>query len=164
MGTEWLRDRVAGFRDLSKAELQAISDFSLLWSLFEARLLDRAGSAKAICDAVKHWKGMGALDDDPYGPQFKYFQNRYYAEGAFTHHFYGLLLRPNDREQLLRNAFDGSDDTPFARAAAVFIVIYRFRNNLFHGAKWDYYLAEQLGNFTHANRALMTALDRHAQL
>ena len=164
MSKEWLYERVAGFRALSGAEIEAISDFSLLWSLFEAQILAGRGSAKAICDAVERWWRFGALNDNPYEAQFRYFQNRYYMDGAFTHHFDWLLLRPNDQGPLIRAAFEGTDDTPFARAAAVFIVIYRYRNNLFHGAKWDYNLAGQLENFTCANAALMIALDRHAQL
>ena len=43
-------------------------------------------------------------------------------------------------------------------------IIYRYRNNLFHGVKWGYELADQLHNFTHANNALMKALDRYGEL
>ena len=44
-------------------------------------------------------------------------------------------------------------------AGAVLIIVYRFRNNLFHGVKWSYELQGQLENFTHANAALMQAIE-----
>ena len=44
------------------------------------------------------------------------------------------------------------------------IIVWRFRNNLFHGEKWAYQLQGQLSNFTHANAVLMRLLERHGQL
>ena len=44
--------------------------------------------------------------------------------------------------------------------AVILIVIYRFRNNLFHGVKWEYELRGQLDNFNHANQVLMAAYDQ----
>ncbi len=44
------------------------------------------------------------------------------------------------------------------------IIVFRYRNNLFHGVKWEYELAGQLSNFTTANSVLMKVLDRHGDL
>lgn len=46
-------------------------------------------------------------------------------------------------------------------AAAALIIVYRFRNNLFHGTKWGYGIRGQFDNFRHANDVLMAALDVH---
>jgi hypothetical protein len=73
-------------------------------------------------------------------------------------------LRPNDQIPLVRSIIDGSSNDPSLRVATVFIVIFRYRNNLFHGVKWSYELADQLENFTNANKALMTALEHHGEL
>ena len=48
--------------------------------------------------------------------------------------------------------------------AAILIIVFRYRNNLFHGAKWRYNLKDQLGNFTVANNVLTKVLDRHGGL
>ena len=56
---------------------------------------------------------------------------------------------------------DGSDNDPRNCVAVVLIIIFRYRNNLFHGVKWQYMLAGQLHNFTAANRVLMKVLERH---
>jgi len=164
VGVRWLQSRVPRFRDLSQVELEAVSDFTLLWSLFEARVLDQRASASSISEAVDRWGLEGALADDPYDDVFAYFQQRYFVNGHFTAHFAALRLRANDREPQVRAALDGTDVSSIARASAVFVIVYRFRNNLFHGGKWDYGLADQLDNFLSANEALKLALDRHGGL
>jgi len=45
--------------------------------------------------------------------------------------------------------------------ASLLIVVYGFRNNLFHGAKWGYELEGQLQNFTMANDMWWSNFCRH---
>jgi len=40
----------------------------------------------------------------------------------------------------------------------VFVVIYLFRNKLFHGVKWAYAIKDQLEYFGHSNAGLKRAL------
>jgi hypothetical protein len=44
------------------------------------------------------------------------------------------------------------------------MIVLRLRNNLFHGAKWAYGIADQRENFQHANAALMRLLEKHGEL
>jgi hypothetical protein len=164
MAVDWLRAKVPGFSNLSEDERSAIVDFSLLWSLFEARILDAAGSASRICAAVDSWQNAGTLQADAYDQELAYFRQRYFANNDFTYHFHNLHLRPNDREALVRAVIDGSNNDPQDRVAAILIIILRYRNNLFHGVKWQYKLAGQLNNFEKANSALMRALEQHGKL
>ena len=48
-------------------------------------------------------------------------------------------------------------------AAALLIIVYRFRNNLLHGVKWAYEIRGQFENFRHANAVLMQAIELHEQ-
>lgn len=164
MSVEWLRERVRDFRRVSDDELQAISDFSLLWSLFEARILPEGGGSRAICEAVKSWSQASTLDAELCVAELEYFRHRYFTNGEFTHHFDGLRLRRQDRMELVRSVLDGRNVEPEARVSTVLIVIYRYRNNLFHGAKWEYGIAGQLENFTRAKAVLIKILDRHGRL
>ena len=50
------------------------------------------------------------------------------------------------------------------RLLTVMMIVWRFRNNLFHGEKWAYQLQGQHANFTHANAVLMRLLERHGHL
>jgi hypothetical protein len=161
---KWLQAKAPGFNHLAKDEQAAITDFALLWSLFESRVLDTEGNVKAICGAVEAWQETGRLDADAFNAELGYFRQRYYADGAFTYHFDHQHLRNPDREALVRAVIDGSDNDPCSRMAAVLIIVFRYRNNLFHGVKWQYKLQGQLGNFTTANNVLMKVLERHGAL
>lgn len=160
----WLKSMAPGLHQLSNEELSAISDFSLLSSLFEGRILGAAGSASAICNAVDAWQQAGSLDASSLDVELTYFRERYFAEGDFTYHFDHLHLRQNDQVALVRAVINGTDNDPRDRVAAALIVIFRYRNNLFHGVKWQYKLAGQLDNFTAANNVLMKVLERHGAL
>jgi hypothetical protein len=160
----WLKDKVPGFQQLSDSEQKAISDFSLLWSLFEAQILNTNGSAASICTAVEGWRDAGTLDAAAFDDALDYFRDRYFAAGQFTYHFDNLHLRAPDREPLVRAVIAGADNDPASRLMAVLIVVLRYRNNLFHGVKWQYLLQDQLDNFTAANAVLMALLERHGAL
>ena len=160
----WLKARAPGFNNLSKKEQDAITDFSLLWGFFESRILDTNGSARAICDAIETWHATGILDPGLFDAELAYFKQRYCPNGGFSDHFERLRLQRPDKAPMVRDVLDGTETAPRETVAAVLTIIYRYRNNLFHGVKWGYELADQLHNFTHANNALMKALDRYGEL
>lgn len=161
---EWLRAKAPGFDHLTEEEQNAIADFSLLWSLFESQVLASDGNARTICAAVEKWRDSGALNPAIFDAELAYFRARYYADADFTYHFFNLNLRNSDREPMVRAVLDGSDADPAHRLATALIIVFRYRNNLFHGLKWEYELAGQLSNFENANAVLMKALDHHGQL
>lgn len=158
--TQWLERYVPGFRELSAEERNAISDFALLWSLFEARALNSGASAKSIVALVRKWSSDGGLGADAFHDTLHYFRGRYFPHGKPSEHFQGLHLRPNDNPQLVLSVLSGNSIEADDCIAVVLIIIYRFRNNLFHGIKWAYGIRDQLDNFNWANAALMLALER----
>lgn len=160
----WLIDKVPGFQQLSSEEKAAIADFVLLWSLLEARILNTNGSAATICAAVEGWRDAGTLDPAPFDDAFAYFRDRYFKAGQFTYHFDHLHLRAADREPLVRAVIAGADNDPANRLIAILIIVFRYRNNLFHGLKWQHQLQGQFDNFTTANKVLMRVLDQHGGL
>src|SRR4051812_13542938 len=80
----WLKANAPGFDNLSQAEQDAIIDFSLLWGLFEGRILNTNATARAICAAVDTWHATGALQPETYAPELAYFRDRYYPNGQFS--------------------------------------------------------------------------------
>lgn len=161
---KWLQAKAPGFNQLAKDEQAAITDFALLWSLYESRILNTQGNVRTICDTIEAWHRAGTLDADAFDAELAYFRQRYYANGAFTNHFDDLHFRAPDREALVRAVIDGSDNDARNRVAAILIIVFRYRNNLFHGVKWQYNLEGQLGNFTTANDVLIRVLERHGAL
>lgn len=161
---EWLLHHAPGFADLSGDERDAIMHFSLLWSRLEAAALKTNGSARAIVDLTNHWASQGELTKDSFAAALGYFRNRYVENGALTYHFGHLNFRNGDRQELVERALKGESDDPADLAAAVLIIVYRYRNNYLHGMKWAYEMKGQLDNFTHANAAMMRALELHSRL
>lgn len=164
MSAHWLEARAPGFRDLPDSDRRAIFDFSFLWTLFEAQIMDNFARADRIRDRIDAWAAEGTLEAELYDAELAYFRHRYFADGELTHHFPHLRLRAADHSDLVEAVMTGSNDDPRDRMVALLMIVWRLRNNLFHGAKWAYQLRDQRANFTHANAILMRLLDQHGQL
>lgn len=164
MSMQWLLARAPGFQALPEQDRSALFNFTFLWSLFEARVMNNFARADLIRAMADKWRDTGMLDADQYNAELAYFRARYFANGAFTHHFAHLHLRPADQPDVVQSVLDGSNNDPRDRLLTVLMIVWRFRNNLFHGEKWAYHLQGQLSNFTHANAVLMRLLERHGQL
>ncbi len=160
----WLCAHAPGFTELPEEDRQAIFHFSLLWSLFEARALHTRGSASAILAVAHEWASRSQLTLAPFENSLAYFRARYVANGEPTQSFHGLALRNNDNQALVLSVLKGENTNTADSVAALLIVVFRLRNNLFHGVKWAYGIQGQRENFTHANAALMSALETQGYL
>lgn len=161
---QWLKDKAPGFAQLPEDDLSQIRDFTLLWSLFEARILECQGSTRKIRDTVGAWQEAETLDAAAFSTELAYFRQRYFRDGCFTQFFNGLKLRRNDNHDLVESVISGNSNTPQDCVTVILIIVLRFRNNLFHGIKWQYKLADQHDNFAHANSILKNILERHGAL
>jgi hypothetical protein len=157
----WLEKTVPGFALLSGQEREAIMDFSLLWSLYEGTILNAVGNANAIIRAVTSLKNSGRLSLESSRPAINHFLERYYDGTDFTHAFHELHLRGNDHSALVEKVVrhHASDDAEIL--SAVLIIVFRLRNNFFHGVKWSYGISGQLENFRNANELLMSVIEMH---
>lgn len=154
----YLKKNAPGFDTLSNKEQEAIAHFTLLWGFFEARALNSNGSARAIKALTREWSSQGRLIINPFTDSIRYFQQRYFSDGVKTKHFDSLKLRPNDCRHLVESFLKAETINSSDSVAALLIIVYRLRNNLFHGIKWAYGIQGQLDNFTHANTTLVNAL------
>lgn len=155
---EWLKAHAYGYDSLSSAEHDALSQFLFLWSLFEAEVLNTRGSPDKIICVAKHWEAKDKLNIETFQSCLSYFQKRYVANGDVTPYFQNLALRDADKP-LVRAVMSGEEMTPADIVAALLLIVYRLRNNFFHGAKWADGIHDQLDNFCHANTLLMTVMD-----
>ena len=161
---KWLEAHAPGFERLPDPDRRVIFDFAFLWSLFEAQIMENLARADRIRERVDVWAADGTLEATLYDAELTYFRNRYFADGALTYHFAYLNLRRPDHPELVRAVIDGTNETPRDRMLALLMIVWRLRNNLFHGAKWAYELRDQRENFTNANSVLMRILERHGRL
>jgi len=155
----WLGQYVSGYDALSHEEKDAIMHFSLLWSLFEAKALGNRASAKSIQDRVVQWSDSGCLINDDFEVYKKYFTNRYVSNGITNSKFGMLHLRQNDKPDLVEAVLKGERNNLQDIVTALLIIVFRYRNNFFHGMKWAYDFRGQLNNFTMANELLMKVME-----
>jgi hypothetical protein len=164
VGEAWLEAHAPSFRDLPDQDRRAIFDFSLLWSLFEAQIMGYSAGPASIRKRVEAWASDGTLDAGVYDAELAYFRNRYFADGVLTYHFPHLQLRHADHPDLVQAVIEGANDNPRDKVLCLLMIVWRLRNNLFHGAKWAYQLRDQRENFMQANSVLMRMLERHGHL
>lgn len=157
----WLGHKAPGFGELSSGEKNVIMQFALLWSFFEAKVLSTNGSARVIADVVRSWAERGLLTAGAFEGPLAYFRNRYCDAGEFTYYFEHLYFRSRDNRDLVEKVIRGLSENPVEITTALLIIVYRLRNNLFHGLKWAYDIQGQKLNFMHANAVLMQAIDMH---
>ncbi|MDZ4273746.1 MAG: hypothetical protein U0975_13880 [Erythrobacter sp.] len=163
---KWLKLHAGGYAGLSAKERQAIHDFSLLWSLFEARVLSNNANIPRIRERVAQAASIGAgIDAVPFQESLAYFTARYYTNGDFNHRFEQLRFQngPNGGRAEAEAVLTGTQITAPGILTGLLAIIYRLRNNLFHGEKWAYYFEEQLDNFTHACIVLMRTIEMFEQ-
>ncbi len=156
---DWLCKHAFGFEELPEPDRQAIMHFCLIWSFFEAKKLDTRASSGAIEALVQRWAASGQLNLEPFAQPLAYFRDRYFQNAEQTNYFKGLALRDSDRLPLVTAVLSGENNDSASCVAALLIVVYRLRNNLFHGAKWAYGIKGQFDNFTQASLTLMAALE-----
>lgn len=161
----WLKSQNSEFAaQLQKLDIDAISDFTLVWSYFENKVLGTKASCEKISDVTKSWQSNKHLEISKFETNLNYFKNRYFEDGEFTNLFNKLKLneKAKNHEQSVQAVLDGREVKPEKCVAALLIVIYRLRCNLFHGTKWGDGIKDQAENFIHATQALMAACETHS--
>jgi len=157
----FLTQRVYGYAHLSDSERSAISDFTFLWSAMEGSVLNAAATPGALVKKCGEMALRGRLDLEHYADSLAYFRDRYFQGGEFTHNFQQLLFRQHDRRDLVEAVLSGRENAPQEVVAALLLIVYRLRNNLFHGIKWAYGIKDQEQNFTHGSKVLMGVLSAY---
>ncbi len=149
----WLESRAHGYNSLSENARRSIKDFALLWSLFEANFCDTRWDRNIVqknCDTLanENFAASNELDNI-----FSYFQKRYIAGGKTNKAFAALKLAKKD-SSLVESLLLKTSPTVSEKIIAVLTIIYRFRNNYFHGTKWAYSFDGQEENFRLSNEFL----------
>jgi hypothetical protein len=152
---DWLAKHAYGYSELGSSERKAIAHFALLWSFFESRMMNNHATVSSILAKVEDWRSRDVLEAETFAAPRKYFEQRFYKDGAFTQLFDGLNFRRNDRRLLVEDVMSGHSRGIDDIVAALLLIVLRLRNNLIHGEKWAYGIREQETNFMNANQVLM---------
>lgn len=150
---QWLNNKYG--TNFSEDDLKNIKDFSLIWNVFEDNVCGNSFSIQKLEQDLANRN----IDVNLFAHHLTYFKNRYTDNGTLTNRFQFLYFRPNDRQQLVESVLLGTDTDPNNIILAIAIIVYRLRNNLFHGLKEMQYIDQQNRNFEIANSFLTTLID-----
>lgn len=141
---------------LNEENLDSVKNFTLIWNVFEAKVFE----SNFTVDNAERVLNTREFTLDELDEFLAYFSNRYVANNETNERFERLNFRPNDRKNFVRDVLIGNNGEPGNIALAIMIIIYRFRNNLFHGLKEMRNIQEQQGNFEQANNFLKMIVER----
>lgn len=161
---QWIYQRAPGFADLAANEREAIIEFTLVWSFFEAEMLNNSATTRSITELTQNLIDEHPIDIRLFQRQLDYFKDRYLIDGQQTVHFDNLRLPENDLKDMVISVLKEENTELRDILATALIIIFRFRNNLFHGHKWDYDIRKQLDNFKNACDFLMTVMDYYGEV
>lgn len=136
--------------DVSAPEYEEVRNFMYLWNLFENKFFNKSYDY-TLPDDFKHL----IVDQRVIEDTLNYFKSRYKNDTKFKK----LHLRGNDKPEQVRDVLNeiriGTED----KLQVINTVIYRYRCNLFHGAKEIQSLWKQKDNFIHANKYMLACLE-----
>jgi len=153
----WIRGSYPGADRLNPDTLGVISNFTLIWNLFENTLCENRANIIALEDIAEKISQRGVPDAVSDGVRF--WSDRYWTGAVFNHLFTDLNFRRTDRQDLVEKVLSGVQHDPHSQFLAVMIIIYRLRNNLFHGLKSIPTLNDQVANLDMACRVMAAIVE-----
>lgn len=154
-----LENFAPGYGELTEKERGALHQFMVLWTIFEAQVLNNSASVKAISNKVEQWEALLKEFSDELNTCFDYFKVRYTEQGSLNHRFPHLHLRQGDMPEFVSEVLLAEEVSLKDKMLAVMIIIYRYRNNFFHGMKWAYQMRDQQKNFDVSSNILMRCIE-----
>jgi hypothetical protein len=143
--SDWIQKNIRYSAQLEPDTLEAVSDFTLMWSIFEAS----EAYNENVVDQIRVLSKRVARDmpSDAIDSQLSYWSKRYIHEsGEPTEHFHYLYFREASQTEktldVLRNKKTSFED----KIEVCLLIVYRYRNNLFHGIKDITLLNSQVEN------------------
>ncbi|RYE38582.1 MAG: hypothetical protein EOP24_46620 [Hyphomicrobiales bacterium] len=157
----WLAKHTRGGTHLSREAQEAVSGFTTMWNFFESTVCDNRASIAAFERALARWRPSQVAPETSQviDECLAFWRFRYRTPVGFGERFEGLHFRPADRRAHVERVLSGEVDDPSAKMLALMIIVYRLRNNLFHGLKSIEMLNDQVQNLATATRCLAGILE-----
>ncbi|MFJ0493721.1 hypothetical protein [Citrobacter werkmanii] len=147
--SDWIQQNIQHSAPLKPDTLEVVSDFTLMWSIFEAseahneNVVDRIG---VLSKRVAREMPTDAIDS-----QLAYWSKRYIHEsGEPTEHFHYLYFREASQIEKSLDVLINKETSFEDKIEVCLLIVYRYRNNLFHGIKDITLLNDQVENLRNA--------------
>jgi len=161
----WTMDFFDNSIDLNIGGMDRVRNFVFLWNIFETFGCNKNADINSIKNLVDEINNREVITLEEFGEYVDYFSNRYYnPNGDTTYSIEGLLFRNYRNDQIAKNevaaVLTRQEVEPKKILKSLLIILYRFRNNLFHGGKQIVNLDTQIDNFICANNILINVLTK----
>lgn len=157
--SQWINENMGESIILKQDQLDAVSDFTLMWAIFEASESEASNMFDKIKEisekVVIKLKESCSLDEFLFFLEkpLNYWSKRYIDDNKENYRFEHLGFN----EQAVKVALPvlkEMDDSPTSKIQTCLYIVYRYRNNLFHGNKDITLLEDQTKNLNHASELL----------
>lgn len=150
---EWINRRY--HTHLNEANLVEVKNFALVWNIFEGSVCDSSFSI----DKIEQKLNNRTIDTTIFQAHIDYFKDRYTTNGSVNNYFDRLNFRGRDSKNFVQRILLGENILMKDYVLAITIIVYRLRNNLFHGLKEMITIDGQRDNFNNANQFLIKLID-----
>lgn len=116
---------------------KSVHEFFILWSLFESRQLHCRATMSKL-EKVSEDIELSRVDIAQLEDLFSFFLDRYTTGGKPNSRFKKLRFpkRSKVERECVERSFATPCDDPRKALRTCLYIVYRVRNNLFHGTKW----------------------------
>lgn len=138
---------------------EAIQRFTLLFSLFEAKLLNCEGSQGNSGNYATDLLSSKLVDINHLNHVYGYFANRYAEIHGGGGNYQSLCgTRGGNMGNTVSTIINSPSPSDEQKLTACLFIAFRLRNNLFHGPKWLYTINDQVDNLNTASIILHSIL------
>lgn len=160
----WLSTNIENTRLNDDHTYPAISDFCVMWAIFECTQL---ADARVAVDELAYIACRLERNNVDFQEQIEFWKNRYIDNDITNARFEKLGFTYEPHKELVSGVLLGNQTDSVKINHAILLIVYRLRNNLFHGNKDITRIHHQVENLNMASKALTNAVSasgRHVYL
>ena len=153
---DWINRKIIneGYK-INAEDVEEIRDFTLIWNLLENICFENYVKIDKINNLIDSKIDKFNENNETFRETFEYFYTRYQDENKLI----ALNLNKPMKElakKILNNTYTDKNN----KLKFIMSIIYRYRNNLFHGEKQMKYIRLQKENFKIANKFLIYFIEK----
>ncbi len=152
----WISENIRGGERISDETNQAIADFCVMWALFEGTELHDIDGATV--DELQNVALRVAGSDPDIEAPLNFWKRRYIKEGKTNRKYEQLHFTHEPHKKLVSRVLLGEDINSATTILALLLIVYRLRNNLFHGMKDITRISDQTTNLDTGAKLLQIVL------
>jgi len=152
---DWIAQNIRDGENISEETYQSIADFCVMWALFEGTELHDINVA---VDELEYVSQRVAGTFQAMEGALEFWAQRYITDGKTNNKFEHLNFNHQPHRELVSQVLLGVETEREKIIHALLLIVYRLRNNLFHGVKDITKIRHQTSNLNIASEFLKNVL------